>query len=66
MKLTNFNAIAYNNAVINQSVRYVCCGNLEYLTKYVETYRETCKRGLNINLSEIPFINKKTAPNTLE
>ena len=56
--LNNFNGIAYNNAVINQSVRFVCSGNLDFLTKTVKTYRETIKRGLNLNLTEIPFMNQ--------
>lgn len=54
--LSMTHAIAYNTAVIHQSVRFICCGNLEVLTKSVNTYKTVCEKGLTIGLEEVPFI----------
>ena len=54
-----FNAVKYNTAVINQSLRYVCCGNLDFLKKSVKTYKEFRKLGLNYNFNERTFEIKK-------
>ncbi|WP_321515470.1 DUF4238 domain-containing protein [Marinifilum fragile] len=64
IKLNDYNAIAYNIAVINQSVRYVCCGELEYLEKSVRLYNTISEKGLNYFIAERPFRNEyKTVPN---
>ncbi len=54
--LTMINAVAYNAAVIHQSVRYICCGNLDVLKKSVDTYKTICKKGVTYGVEEVPFI----------
>lgn len=50
------NAVAYNTAVINQSVRYVCCGDLDVLEKSIKTYNMVKNKGLNAGIQEVPFM----------
>jgi len=53
------NAVAYNTAVINQSVRYACCGDLDVLEKSIKTYNMVKNRRLNAVIQEVPFMIKK-------
>lgn len=53
--LKNINAFKYNAAVIDQSLRYVCCSNKDTLEKSVKVYEEFCRKGLNFNLAESTF-----------
>jgi len=53
--LSKINAVAYNTAVIRQSVRYVCCGNLDVLEKSVKTYKMMRDSGFTYGFEEVPF-----------
>ena len=53
--LPTYNAVKYNVSVINQSLRYVCCGNLDFLQRSVKLYNEYKKNGLTYNLAESTF-----------
>jgi hypothetical protein len=53
--LTNINALNYNAAIINQSLRYVCSSNLDCLEKSVKIYKEFCKHGLDFSWTENTF-----------
>ena len=55
IKLNDYNAIAHNIAIINQSVRYICCGDLDYLEKSVRLYSDISEKGLNHLIAERPF-----------
>lgn len=49
------NAFTYNAAIINQSLKYVCSGNLDSLKESVTIYKEFCKKNLAYKLSKYPF-----------
>ena len=53
--LSRINAVAYNTAVIRQSVRYVCCGDLDVLEKSIKTYKMMCNSGFTHGFEEAPF-----------
>jgi hypothetical protein len=51
IRISNYNAVAYNTAVIEQAVRYVCSEHLSVLQKSINMYEEICKMGLNYELA---------------
>lgn len=57
--LTDFNSFMYNAAIINQSVRYVGCSNIETLQKSLVFYKGLKSHGLENTIVEKTFVTNK-------
>ena len=63
-KLENFNlhnSMLYNVSIINQSIRYIGCSNLETLKESVKIYTELKHKGLNQLIIEKTFDTNKNS-----